>query len=134
MARRPFQQDGSLLGRRMYQEQAEWSLIILLGKTQGHLKGHFNVDQFFSLPPFRASFSFLLDPMLRSRKWLNQRKNFPNVIFEKWRKRQRKFMKVASASYLYLKSCSPDDMMLVRGAFHSTAHVKAADVEAVGRY
>lgn len=35
-------------------------------------------------------------------------------------------------SYLYSTSCSHGDMMLAKGAFRSTGHVKAVD-ESVGR-
>lgn len=33
-----------------------------------------------------------------------------------------------------MKSCSPDDMTLGKGVFHSAVHVKAVFVEAAGRY
>lgn len=36
-------------------------------------------------------------------------------------------------AYLYSRSCIPDDMILVKGAFHSTARVRAACGWAVGR-
>lgn len=34
---------------------------------------------------------------------------------------------------LYSKSCIPDDMILAKGAFHSTARVRGADGSAAGR-
>lgn len=107
-------------GRRTYQEQAE--MVI-----NHFIKGKRKVTWRVILSS--TSFAFSLDSA-KERIRNEGSKQEMNILAQNfWRSWSE-----GRGSYLYSKSCSPDDTTLAKGAFHSTAHVKVVDVEAVGRY
>lgn len=66
----------------MYQEQEKWSLIILLKKTQGHSKGHFNGDQFCArfyraAPPRKERIKKTANGQKREQETIKLKKTWP---------------------------------------------------------